>query len=173
MEGPRTIYHEFSSSFCEVDLRLTIHNCSNSLVSVRLATFDSMVETTRSSDAVHLSDSSNDHGGGWYDVSLTNDIKLISDVRGSSSQKRLGESVPPFVWSALSSTQLAVEPASTAKLPLKIFVFSPGTYNLSSYYELHWKIQPQEEGITDEVNSKLSSGLGQGHPFYLTVLQAP
>ncbi|XP_020095709.1 trafficking protein particle complex subunit 8 isoform X1 [Ananas comosus] len=171
MDGPRTIYHEFSSSFCEIDLQLTIHNCSNSLVSIRVATFDSMLETTQSSDAVHLSDNSNDQGG-WYDVSLTNDIKLISNVQGSRSQKRLSESTPPFVWSALSSTQLAMEPASTAKLPLKIFVFSPGTYNLSNY-ELHWKIQPQGEGITDEVKNKSSSGLGQGHPFYLTVLQAP
>jgi hypothetical protein len=110
---------------------------------------------------------SHESASGWYDVSLENDIKAISSAKGTHLQKESSESISPFVWCSLSSAQVDLKPDSCAKVPLKVCIFAPGTYNFSNY-ELHWKVHPSEGGQVDENGI---SGGGQGHPFYVTVLQ--
>ncbi|XP_073005492.1 uncharacterized protein [Typha latifolia] len=169
MAGPRTINHDFSNSHCEVNLHVTIHNCTGNIVSVRLATFNNIPETNQSNDTTQSTDYSSN--GGWHDVSLANDKKLITTVEGSRPQRPASESTPPFFWCAASSTQLSVAPACMVKVPLSICILAPGTYNLSNY-ELHWRLQPSEGGPADE-EKIWSSGVGRGHPFYITVLHDP
>lgn len=170
MDGPRTINHDFSSSFCEATLSMTIHNRSPIAVSVRIATFDSLPDTSHSSDAVQVLDSSENQGG-WQDVPLVSELKGISDVPGAHARKPKSQSIAPFVWCASSSTQLNLDPECTIEVPLRICLFSPGTYDLSNY-ELHWKLQPAD-GVLPNDLKRFSAGMSRGHPFYLTALQSP
>lgn len=164
------INHDFSTSFCEASVRVTIRNCSETGVSIRLATFNTMPATDQISDAVQSSDPSGNQGG-WHDISLVDEIKVISNVQASRPQKPSSESISPYVWCGASSTQLKLEPACIAEVPLRICIFTPGTYDLSNY-ELHWKLQPAVEGLGDDIK-RWSSGTSRGHPFYLTALQCP
>lgn len=164
------INHDFSTSFCEASVCVTIRNCSETSVSLRLATFDTLPTTDQVSDAIQSSDPPGNQGG-WHDISLVDEIKVISNVQASRPQKSLSESISPYVWCGASSTQLKLEPAGTAEVPLRICIFTPGTYDLSNY-ELRWKLQPSEEGLGEDVK-RWSSGTSQGHPFYLTALQCP
>ncbi|CAN6291607.1 unnamed protein product [Urochloa humidicola] len=126
MEGPRTITHDFSKSYCE---------------------------------------------GGWYDVSLETDIKAISSAKGTRHEKQSSKSISPYVWCSLSSAQIELQPDSCARVPLKLCIFAPGTYNFSNY-ELQWRVHPSSEGAqVDEIENGLTGG-GQGHPFYVTFLQS-
>lgn len=168
MDGPRMINHDFATSFCEVSVCVTIRNCSETSVSIRLATFDILPATDQISDVFQSSDPSGNQGG-WHDASLVDEIKVISNVQASRPRKPFSESISPYVWCGASSTQLKLEPACTAEVPLRICVFTPGTYDLSNY-ELHWKLRPSEEGLGDDVK-RWSSGTSRGHPFYLTALQ--
>lgn len=177
MEGPRVISHDFSASFCEVDLELTICNCTKIEVLIRIITSDSMPETKLSDDLVS---DSNVNQGGWHDISLANDVKEISNVQGLQSRKSLSsssspssQSISPFIWCAASSTLVKMQPSSTAKVPLRICVFSAGTFDLSNY-ELQWNAEatnPSDGGPGDDA-MRSSSGISRGHPFYLTVLQS-
>lgn len=169
MDGPRTVFHDFSSSFCEVGLCLTIHNCSLTAVLVKFTTFDTMPEKKPSSSTV--SDPSESQGG-WHEVSLENDLKVLSIADGSRSTKLSSpsDSVSPFVWCASSSNQVTVEPSCSVEVPVRICAFSPGTYNLSNY-ELEWNLQSSDEGFTDDAK-RWSGGTNKGHPFYLTILQS-
>ncbi|XP_062214381.1 uncharacterized protein LOC133915291 isoform X2 [Phragmites australis] len=166
MEGPRTVSHDFSKSYCEVNIQLVIHNSAGHKIWVRVVTFDGMPEK---SQTVHPQDSTSALGG-WYDVSPENDIKAISSAKGTHFQKQSTESISPYVWCSLSSAQIDLQPDSSARVPLKVCIFAPGTYNFSNY-ELHWKVHPSEGAQMDE-NDRLSSGGDQGHPFYATVLQS-
>ncbi|KAJ0966330.1 hypothetical protein J5N97_027468 [Dioscorea zingiberensis] len=164
MDGPRTITHDFLTSFCEPSLTMTIHNCSKADVSVRIATFDFVSETRQSTETAQFSDSSG-YEGGW------NDIKLSSDPQRNGLKKQSSESTPPFVWCASSSTRVKLTKGCTTEVPLRICIFSPGTYDLSQY-ELHWNEDSSDEGSGPEPN-RLPSGMVRGHPFYITVLQSP
>lgn len=163
MEGPRTVTHDFSKSYCEANIQLVIHNSVQHNISARVVTYDSVPDK---SQTVNLQDS-NSNQGGWYDVSLENDIKAISTAKGTHYQKQPSESISPFVWCSLSSAQVDLKPDTSTKVPLKVCIFMPGTYNLSNY-QLQWKVHSSEVGQVDE-NQR--SGGGQGHPFYVTVLQ--
>ncbi|VAI22884.1 unnamed protein product [Triticum turgidum subsp. durum] len=163
MEGPRTITHDFSKSCCEANIQLVIHNSSDHNTSVRVVTSDCMPEKSQTAPS-HESASGQ---GGWYDVSLENDVKAISSTKGAHSQKQSSESISPFVWCSLSSAQVDLKPDSSAKIPLKVCIFAPGTYDFSTY-ELHWKVHSSESGQVDE---NVTSGGGQGYPFYVNVLQ--
>ncbi|XP_039130030.1 trafficking protein particle complex subunit 8 isoform X3 [Dioscorea cayenensis subsp. rotundata] len=154
MDGPRTIMHDFST-FCEVNLTMAIHNCSEAIVSVRIATFDFVSETKQSAETTQSSDSSGCQGG-WSDISLVNDIKLSPDPLRNMLNIQSSGSTPPFVWCASSSTRIKLAKGSAMEVPLKICVFSPGTYNLSQY-ELHWN-QESSEGSGAEL-SITSSGM--------------
>lgn len=163
MEGPRTITHDFSKSCCEANIQLVIHNSSEHNISLGVVTSDGTLEKNQTIPS-HESASG---PGGWYDVSLENDVKAITSMKGTHPQKQSSESISPFVWCSLSSAQVDLKPNSSAKIPLKVCIFAPGTYNFSNY-ELHWKVHPSEAGQVDD-NGR--SGVGQGYPFYVTVLQ--
>ncbi|KAE9446343.1 hypothetical protein C3L33_21763, partial [Rhododendron williamsianum] len=92
VEGPRTIQHNFSASFCEIKLKMTIHNSSNEVASIRIETSDS----TSSSNTTASVPSGNEEG--WHDISLLNDVK-VSSIGKPPSQ----ECVSPFIWSGASS----------------------------------------------------------------------
>ncbi|KAG7602444.1 TRAPP III complex Trs85 [Arabidopsis thaliana x Arabidopsis arenosa] len=159
LDGPQTIRHDFSTSLCEIKLKMVIRNTSDGISSVTINTNDCLP------DAAAPTSSSGNQSGWRYVPTITEEMKLTSDVMGS----RLGkppssmESSPPFIWSGLSSTKIQIQPLSTTEIPLQISVFSPGIYDLSSY-ELNWELSEHE--------SATSSGTCQGYPYYLTVLQS-
>lgn len=159
------INHDFSSSFCEANFQLRVHSSCHAVVTIRLITSDAMPVKNQFNEAVKLSDSSS-NGSGWHDISLVNDIKVISS--GHRQKESAVESLPPFVWCATSSTKLNLEPLRTTEIPLKVCLFTPGTYDLSNY-EFHWELKPPE-GITDDMKT-WTSGTVRGYPFYLTALQ--
>jgi trafficking protein particle complex subunit 8 len=165
MGGPYTIYHDFSRSFCEVDLHVDLLNCSSNQVNVQLSTFDYTPDTTEnpSSKLNGTSDFSTKQSG-WSDISPESDMKVMSSPKKVEKyHKPTSGSVPPFIWCGSCAVQLTLDPACTVRVPLKICVFAPGTYNLSNY-ELHWK---------DELQGLSGAGTGRGHPFFLTVLEGP
>ncbi|XP_058085040.1 uncharacterized protein LOC131232663 [Magnolia sinica] len=174
MNGPRTVHHDFSASFCETRLHMTIYNSSGAVASIKINTFDALPNTSQLSDAAQSPFSSGNQVG-WHDMSLSNDIKLLpSDDQGTQPGKPpLFEGISPFVWCASSSTRVVLEPMSTAEVPLQICIFSPGTYDLSNY-TLHWNLQLSvDEGSSVSDATRRSSGTSPGHPFYLTVIQSP
>ncbi|CAH8364666.1 unnamed protein product [Eruca vesicaria subsp. sativa] len=161
LDGPQTLYHDFSTPLCEIQLKLIIRNTSTGLSSVSFNTTDCLP------DAAAPTPSSGNQSGWRYVPDVTEEMKLTSDVMGS----RLGkppssmESSPPFIWSGLSSTKVQIQPLSTTEIPLQISVFAPGIYNLSSY-KLTWELSEHEDA------SSTSSGTCQGYPYYLSVLQS-
>lgn len=192
MEGPREIRHDFSASFCEVDLELSICNCTKTEVSIKVLTSDTMAESKFSEDQIS---ESGINQGGWHAISLSNDIKSLSNALNVQSNKPSPSpssssspspspsssspsmsllSISPFIWCAANSTQLKLLPSSTAKVPLRICIFSPGTYDLSNY-ELHWNFQssePSGDAGLSENTKRSSSGMSRGHPFSLAAIQS-
>ncbi|KAH0888332.1 hypothetical protein HID58_050761 [Brassica napus] len=158
LDGPQTIYHDFSTSLCEIQLKLVIRNTSDGTSSVSFNTIDSV------QDAEAPTPSAGNQSGWRYVPDVTEEMKLTSDVMGSRSGKPPSsmESSPPFTWSGLSSTKVEIQPLSTTEIPLQISVFAPGIYNLSSY-KLTWERSGREDA---------SSGTCQGYPYYLIVLQS-
>ncbi|GJM96846.1 hypothetical protein PR202_ga13716 [Eleusine coracana subsp. coracana] len=121
-------------------------------------------------DFVLISKDSTSALSGWYDVSLENDIKVISSAKSTHYENRSSESIAPHVWCSLSSAHIELQPDSSATVPLKVCIFAPGTYNFCNY-ELHWKLHPSERSQVDESERWLTGG-HQEHPFYVTVLQS-
>lgn len=164
MDGPQTIKHDFKDTFCAIPLRMIVHNSSDDVLSIRCKPSGSAVNMSSSGNA----SASSGNEVGWHDLSLSNDIKVTSDIPGTRVVKPLSsDTVPAFIWSASSSTHFILEPLSSRETPLEISVFSPGTFDLSNY-TLHWSRSSQSDH-GDE--SRASSGTCQGHPFYITVLQ--
>ncbi|KAK6131593.1 hypothetical protein DH2020_034607 [Rehmannia glutinosa] len=164
MDGPRTVRHDFSAAFCEINLSMTVYNSSEDVVSVRISTLDS-------TSAINSASVSGNEVG-WHDTSHLSEIKVTSDVMGTRFGKALSpESVSPFIWSGSSSTRFNLEPLSSVVVPLQISVFSPGTFDLSNY-SLHWNLVTScDGGDDDEHGSRVSSGTCQGHSYHITVLQ--
>ncbi|XP_024028403.1 trafficking protein particle complex subunit 8 isoform X3 [Morus notabilis] len=170
VDGPRTMYHNFSESFCEIKLSMTIYNSSNAIASVHINTLDSSGNSSDATSDQSATSSSNQVG--WHDVSLVTDIKVTSDVLGARFGKPPTlDSVSPFIWSASSSTRVLIEPMTAVEIPLKICVFSPGTYDLSNYL-LHWNLVPPNGKQNLDEGIRQSSGTCQGYLYYLTVLQS-
>ncbi|KAK4777160.1 hypothetical protein SAY86_005848 [Trapa natans] len=161
IDGPHEIFHDFSASFCEVSLKMTLYNSSKTVASIRINTMDSS----------HLGDSGSvfSNQEGWYNVPLENAIKVTSDVRGTILKSLLWESAHPTIWSASSSTKLQLGPGSMAEIPLQVCVFCPGTYDLSNY-AVQWNLQPL--GAQQNPESRPSSGTCPGYPYYLTVISS-
>ncbi|CAL1372237.1 unnamed protein product [Linum trigynum] len=175
MIGPRTKYHNFSSSFCEINLKMTIHNSSDAIASISISTADSAGQ----SDALPSQ-------GGWKPV--VKEIKAASPkaagiIAGNSpeslsSLKPVASPVSSFIWSGSSSSNFQLGPRSSTDIPMQICVFSPGTYDLSSYV-LNWNLR-QDDGGCDQLEAKESnpeetrklSGTCSGYPYFLTVLQS-
>ncbi|XP_075101206.1 uncharacterized protein LOC107825691 isoform X2 [Nicotiana tabacum] len=166
MDGPRTVKHDFKEPFCAITLRIVVHNSSDDVVSIRCNPSDSAVSFSSSGNA----SAAPGNEVGWHDLSLSNDIKITSDVLGARVVKPTSsDTVPPFIWSASSSTHFALEPLSFREIPVEICVFSPGTFDLSNY-SLHWSFSsPSYQGNNGD-KSRALSGTCQGHPFYITVL---
>ncbi|KAL1813358.1 hypothetical protein ACET3Z_023423 [Daucus carota] len=165
MDGPRIIHHDFSSSLCEIKLKITIYNSSDVSVSVRISTSDSIQPGSSSTSSSVLSANE----AGWHDLSLITEMKVTSSIAGSGSGSGIRrptspECVPPFIWSGVSSSCVELGPKSTTEVPLLICVFSPGIHDLSNY-ALHWNYKDVKAG------ESVLSGTCDGHPYYLTVLQ--
>ncbi|KAM7505064.1 hypothetical protein LguiB_003968 [Lonicera macranthoides] len=162
MDGPRTVHHNFSTPFIEIKLKMTLHNSSDSTSSIRIDTHDSASNPNPMNTSTSSTPSGNEVG--WHDVSpLNNELKLGSDVSGTGFRKPVSpECASPFIWSGSSSTRVKLEPGSTTEVPLLICIFSPGTYDLSNY-DVEWSL------LSSDSNGQ-SSGICQGHPYYLTVL---
>lgn len=168
LEGPRNSYHNFSTSFSEINFKMTIYNSSDSIASIRIKTSDS-TSTSEGNETVPQSPNSANQTG-WHYASLTQDIKVTSDVLGTQMGKSSSfESVSPFIWSGTSSTTVQIEPKSLAEAPLQICIFSPGIYDLSNYI-LQWELLPSPG--SGNVDTTVSSGTCRGYPYYLTVLQS-
>ncbi|KAE8725145.1 SYP121 protein [Hibiscus syriacus] len=171
VDGPRTIQHNFSAPLCEVNLKMTITNSSNSVASVHINTFDSPSSNSQPINDAAASQPPENQAG-WSDIPIVSDTKIITnDALATRSSKSLSiESAPQFIWSGSSSTKLTLQPKSTAEIPLQICAFAPGVYDLSNYV-LNWNLTP----INDQVNqgeASKSSGSCQGYPYYLTVLES-
>ncbi|PIN03140.1 Protein with predicted involvement in meiosis (GSG1) [Handroanthus impetiginosus] len=167
MDGPRTVRHDFSTAFCEINLRMIVYNSTEYVVSVRINTLDS----TPVINSVNVAASVSSNEVGWYDMSHLSEIKVTSDARGTRVGKApQPENVSPFIWSGSSSTQLNLGPLSSAEVPLQICMFSPGTYDLSNY-SLHWNLVSSGVGGDDENGSNVSSGTCLGDSYHITVLQ--
>ncbi|XP_050228133.1 uncharacterized protein LOC126677515 [Mercurialis annua] len=167
VDGPRVIHHNFSTVFCEVNLRMTIYNSSDAIASVAINTLDSASGNGQSSSSNAVTSGNQT---GWHSLSLETDTKkILSDVVGASVPRSPSpESVSPFIWSGSSSTRVRLEPMSSTEIPLQICVFSPGTYDLSNY-ALNWNLQPaKKDGNVGETTQ--TSGSSPGYPYYLTVL---
>ncbi|XP_022745163.1 trafficking protein particle complex subunit 8-like isoform X2 [Durio zibethinus] len=173
VDGPRTIQHNFWASLCEVNLKMTINNSSDAVASVHIKTFDSPSSSNQPIDAAaSQSGLPPENQAGWCDVPVVNDMKIITTdaLATCSTKSAFLESVSQFIWSGSSSTNLILQPRSTAEIPLQICVFAPGIYDLSNYV-LNWNLIP----ISDEENqgeANKASGVCQGYPYYLTVLQS-
>ncbi|XP_050384005.1 uncharacterized protein LOC126800653 isoform X2 [Argentina anserina] len=166
VDGPRTLYHNFTASFCEVNFHMTIYNSSDGIASVSIKTYDSSNSDPLSDSTSVQSATSSSNQDGWHDLSLVNEIKVTSDVLGIRTGKSSSvESISPFIWSGSSSTKVELEPKSRTEVPLQVCLFSPGTYDLSSYV-LHWNL------LLPNGDSRQSTGACQGYPYYLTVLQS-
>lgn len=165
MDGPRSVRHDFSSGFCEINLSMTVYNSLENVVSVHINTLDYVPGVNSTSSAA--SGSGNEIG--WHDTSHLTDTKVTSDVAGTRVGKALApESVSPFIWSGSSSTRFNLDPLSSAELPLQISVFCPGTFDLSNY-SLHWNLVPGDGGDGNDL--RVLSGSCHGHPYHIAVLQ--
>ncbi|GFQ01431.1 trafficking protein particle complex subunit 8 [Phtheirospermum japonicum] len=169
MDGPRSVRHDFSATFCEINLSMTVYNSSEDVVSVRINTLD---YSTSVVNFLTTSTSVSGNEVGWHDTSNLNDIKVASDVTGTRSGKALSpESVSPFIWSGSSSTKFNLDPLTSVVVPLQISLFSPGTFDLSNY-SLQWDIVSSSDGGGgNKHGSRVSSGTCQGHSYHITVLQ--
>ncbi|XP_057525663.1 uncharacterized protein LOC130805064 isoform X2 [Amaranthus tricolor] len=168
MEGPRTVHHDFDKSFCEINLKMSIHNSLDAEVSVHIDTNNSVSSASQSSNSTGVSA---DTKHGWHDVSLTGEAKTNADTLGSTQyDKQMPvESTPPFIWCGSSATRVKLPPLSDIEVPVQICVFAPGTYNISNCL-LHWELsQTTAESAAD---LKESSGTCPGQSFYITVLQS-
>lgn len=162
VDGPQTLHHDFSTSFCEINLKMRLYNSSGATASVRIDTLDFAGSVVQPATP--------DNQAGWHDVTPVNELKVTSNVPETQPGKALSlDSVSPYIWSGSSSTNLHLEPLSSAEIPLQICVFSPGTYDLSNYV-LNWNLLSQNQGDGDQ--TRKDSGKCQGYKYYLTVLQS-
>ncbi|KAI4348871.1 hypothetical protein L6164_009540 [Bauhinia variegata] len=165
VDGSQILHHNFSASFCEVNLKMHLYNSAGATAFVRINTFDSSGNGghLKGGNAVQPATPS-DNQAGWHDVPPVNEIKIASSALGTQSGKTLSlGGVSPYIWTGSSSTNVHIEPMSSAEIPLQICVFSPGTYDLSNYF-LHWNL------VSSQAQGEQPSGKCQGYTYYLTVL---
>ncbi|KAL5060385.1 hypothetical protein RYX36_031989 [Vicia faba] len=171
VDGPQTLHHDFSASFCEINLKMHLYNSSETTAFVHIDTIDLDSSGGHINSVNALPSATPDNQVGWHDVTPVNELKASSNaIETQPGKALLLESVSPYIWSATSSTNIHLEPMSPAEVPLQICVFSPGTYDLSNYF-LNWKLPSKGLGDSDE--TRQHSGKCQGYKYYLTVLQSP
>ncbi|KAE9621728.1 hypothetical protein Lal_00032713 [Lupinus albus] len=166
LDGPQTLHHDFSESFCEIDLKMHLYNSSVATAFVCIDTSDSAGISRHT-----IQSATPDNQAGWHDVPPVNELKVTtSNALETQPGKALSlEGVSPYIWSGSGSTNLHIEPMSSVEIPLQICVFSPGTYDLSNY-TLSWNLPSKGRGDSNE--TKQPSGKCQGYKYYLTVLQS-
>jgi hypothetical protein len=170
VDGPQTLHHDFSASFCEINLKMHLYNSSDATAFVHIDTTDFDGSGGHANSVNVIQSATPDNQAGWHDVTPVNEIKVTPNALETQPGKvLLLESVSPYIWSGSSSTNIHLEPLSSAEVPLQICVFSPGTYDLSNYV-LSWKLPSQGLGDSDE--TKQHSGKCQGYKYFLTVLQS-
>ncbi|ESW34971.1 hypothetical protein PHAVU_001G196200 [Phaseolus vulgaris] len=170
VDGPQTMHHDFSASFCEISMKMHIHNSSGATAFVRIDTLDSAGNGGHMNSVNVVQSATTDNQAGWHDITPVNELKVTSNALETQPGKALSlESASSYIWSGSSSTHLHIEAMSSAEIPLQICVFSPGTYDLSNYV-LNWKLPSNGQGDRDE--KKQHSGQCQGYKYYLTVLQS-
>ncbi|KAI5425327.1 uncharacterized protein LOC127125569 [Lathyrus oleraceus] len=171
VDGPQTLHHDFSTSFCEINLKMHLYNSSGTTAFVHIDTIDFDRGGGHINSVNAVSSATPDNQVGWHDVTPVNELKVTSNTVETQPGKALSlESVSPYIWSGSSSTSIHLEPMSSAEIPLQICVFSPGTYDLSNYF-LNWKLPSKGLGNSDETGQH--SGKCQGYKYFLTVLQSP
>ncbi|CAL5194328.1 unnamed protein product [Lathyrus oleraceus] len=171
VDGPQTLHHDFSTSFCEINLKMHLYNSSGTTAFVHIETIDFDRGGGHINSVNAVSSATPDNQVGWHDVTPVNELKVTSNAVETQPGKALSlESVSPYIWSGSSSTSIHLEPMSSAEIPLQICVFSPGTYDLSNYF-LNWKLPSKGLGNSDETGQH--SGKCQGYKYFLTVLQSP
>lgn len=170
VDGPQTLQHDFSASYCEINLKMHLYNSSGATVFVRIDTLDSASNVGHMNSVNVAQSATPDNQSGWHDVTPVNESKVTSNVLETQPGKALSlESVSSHIWSGSSSTNLHLGPLSSAEIPLQICVFSPGTYDLSNYV-LNWNIQSGGQVESDE--TRKHSGKCHGYKYYLTVIQS-
>ena len=172
VDGPKTLHHNFSASFCEINLKMQLYNSSDAAAFVHLDTFDSAGSGSHLNSATTVqSATSTDKQEGWQEVTPPNEIKVTSSVLETEPGKALSlGNVSPYIWSRSCSTNVRLEPLSAAEVPLQICVFSPGTFDLSNYV-LNWNLLPARGQRNYDESTQLS-GKCQGHTYFLSVLQS-
>ncbi|KAG4928503.1 hypothetical protein JHK85_054989 [Glycine max] len=170
VDGPQTLHHDFSASFCEISLKMHIYNSSGATAFVRIDTLDSAGNGGHMNSVNVVQSATTDNQAGWHDITPVNELKVTSNVLETQPGKAPSlESVSSYIWSGSISTNLHIDAMSSAEIPLQICVFSPGTYDLSNYV-LNWKLPSNGKGDSDE--TRQHSGKCQGYKYYLTVLQS-
>ncbi|KAK7378868.1 hypothetical protein VNO80_04316 [Phaseolus coccineus] len=170
VDGPQTMHHDFSASFCEISMKMHIHNSAGATAFVRIDTLDSAGNGGHMNSVNVVQSATTDNQAGWHDITPVNELKVTSNALETQPGKALSlESASSYIWSGSSSTHLHIEAMSSVEIPLQICVFSPGTYDLSNY-ALNWKLPYNGQGDSDE--KKQHSGQCQGYKYYLTVLQS-
>ncbi|XP_014495790.1 trafficking protein particle complex subunit 8 [Vigna radiata var. radiata] len=170
VDGPQTMHHDFSASFCEINMKMHIHNSSGATTFVRIDTLDSDGNSEQINSVNVVQSATTDNQAGWHDIAPVNELKVASNALETQPGKALSlESASSYIWSGSSSTHLHIEAMSSVEIPLQICVFSPGTYDLSNYV-LNWKLPSNGQGDSDE--KRQQSGQCQGYKYYLTVLQS-
>ncbi|XP_027923371.1 trafficking protein particle complex subunit 8 [Vigna unguiculata] len=170
VDGPQTMHHDFSASFCEINMKMHIYNSSGATTFVRIDTLDSAGNGGHINSVNVVQSATTDNQAGWHDITPVNELKVTSNALETQSGKALSlESASSYIWSGSSSTHLNIEAMSSVEIPLQICVFSPGTYDLSNYV-LNWKLPSNGQGDSDE--KRQHSGQCQGYKYYLTVLQS-
>ncbi|RDX88744.1 Trafficking protein particle complex subunit 8, partial [Mucuna pruriens] len=166
VDGPQTLHHDFSASFCEISLKMHLYNSSGATAFVRIDTLDSAGNGGPMNSVNVIKSATPDNQAGWHDITPVNELKVTSNVLETQPGKALSlESVSSYIWSGSSSTNLHIEAMSLAEIPLQICVFSPGTYDLSNYV-LSWKHPSDGQGDSDE--TRQHSGKCQGYKYYIT-----
>lgn len=172
VDGPQTLHHDFSASFCEISLKMHLYNSSGATAFVRIDTLDSAGNGGHKNIINVVQSTTPDNQAGWHDITPVNNEHKVTSPKVFETQpgKALSfESVSPYIWSGSSSTNLHIEGMSLAEIPLEICVFSPGTYDLSNYV-LNWRLPSNGHGDSDE--TRQHSGKCQGYKHYITVLQS-
>ncbi|CAK9860998.1 unnamed protein product [Sphagnum jensenii] len=175
MEAPKCVVHDFwTQPFCEVSVTLTIRNCSIFAASVRVETLD--LASAASSQTTQ---------GGWTSLGVSTppsgESSKAEPPRKSTSGVPNTEvmvnraSCGPFLWCNLQASTIHTLPAgASAKVPLRIAFFAPGSYDLSRY-RISWTLlefEPSTSSLSTAATSKEALGTGLGHPLLLTVVQS-
>ncbi|KAJ7523216.1 hypothetical protein O6H91_18G041600 [Diphasiastrum complanatum] len=173
MEGPSLIVHNFlTDPFYEASVSLTVRNCANTSVWVKVETLD------LDEGATGATGNSLVQGKqvGWCStspVSQSGDeptVDVISAIPKTSGEFECDEykgvsPCGPYMWCSQRSTTLReLAAGSVARVPLHVTFFAPGIYDLSSY-RVSWKLFLTKEFQNLPLESEEKKGSFKGSPM--------